>query len=66
MKDKVRITIATVLTALFIAAVSTAGLLAHAGKPVPAPASAVPTAIAAPPAAVAPVIPAGEGHEEHD
>jgi hypothetical protein len=67
MTDKVRITIAALLTALFIAAVSTAGLLADAGKSAPAAASAVPTVAQAPqPAAVTPVTPNREGREEHD
>jgi len=67
MTDKVRTTIAALLTALFIAGVSTAGLLAHAGKSAPVAASAVPTVVAAPqPGAVARVTPDGEDREAHD
>jgi hypothetical protein len=67
MTDKVRITIAATLTALFIAAASTAGLLARAEKAAPVAASTVPAAVSTPqPVQALPLAPARESHDEHD
>jgi hypothetical protein len=67
MTDKARTMIAAALTAMFIAAVSTAGLLAHADKAAPLAASAVPTAVTAPqPVTAPPAAPAKQEHQEHD
>lgn len=67
MTDKLRITIAATLTALFIAALSTAGLLARADKAAPVAASTVPAAVAAPQPVQSPAVaPARESHDEHD
>lgn len=45
MTDKARITIATAVTALFLAATSAAGLLAHSHTQPPAPAARPATAV---------------------
>jgi hypothetical protein len=64
MTDRARIAIAAIVTSLFLAAISTAGVLAHHSKPLAVSASARPavTAVKAP-APSAPQVPyeRGEG-----
>lgn len=65
MTDKIRIRIAASVTALFIAAVSTAGIATH--RPVTRPSSAITTVTAQPPRANAvPVIAHGQEPQEND
>jgi hypothetical protein len=64
MTDKARIKIATIVTALFLAGISTAGAVLHKHAPVRAGA-ATPAVAAQQPSVPAPQL-SGEEHEESD
>ena len=63
MTDKARIKIATIVTALFLAGISTAGLALHKHEPATAGATTPATAVQQPATVPAPQASGGEEHE---
>ena len=66
MTDKARIKIATIVTALFLAGISTAGLTLHKHAPATAGAATPATAVQQPAAVPAPLVPRGGEHEGYE
>ena len=63
MTDKARIKIATIVTALFLAGISTAGVALHKHAPTTSGATAPAAALQQPAAVPAPQLSGGEEHE---
>lgn len=66
MTDKARIKIATIVTALFLAGISTAGLALHKHEPATAGVTTPATAVQQPAAVPAPQVSGGEEHEGYE
>jgi hypothetical protein len=66
MTDKARIKIATIVTALFLAGISTAGLALHKHEPATAGTTTPATAVQQPAAVPAPQLSGGGEHEGYE